>query len=247
MSKKPSTIELSIDDVSDTFAPDVAGKQEALEIVRPLGVKRARFVLRKANGLKEKSRIRDMRNTQEKAADKKSALPGGNNWFLRSAVSNYQFWYGPLGGDLGKVIIAALYLNAHRDQFSTWMKSHNVDSACCLAWVDEKVASLRVVVKINGDGTNILDMEGLGLSESAVPRSSGERHGAHDGGYGEEGSRMLAGLFLLEDQNNYILWSQEQGFDSKHPMAWAERQANDFRQLIGPDVKLPACQYPEME
>ena len=35
---------LSIDEVSDTFAPDVAGKQEALEIVRPLGVKRARFV-----------------------------------------------------------------------------------------------------------------------------------------------------------------------------------------------------------
>ncbi|MCF6256205.1 MAG: hypothetical protein L3K25_07875 [Gammaproteobacteria bacterium] len=243
--------ELPTDAVPDDVAPDIAGKREILDIIRPLGVDRARFVLHRVNEQKERSRKRDLREKQDRADKKQSAIPRGNDGFFRDAVKNFQFWYGPLGGHFGKPIIAALYLNAHRDRFSTWLEDRNIDPSPCLIWADEKVNLLKVMQSINGfnaDATKT-DREKPGLSKSSYPRPDRERldaHPAHHSGYGEDGCKMLAGLFLLENQDHYIPWLDEKGFNTYRPMVWAERQANDFRQMIGPDAKLPACQYPEM-
>lgn len=226
---------LSIDEISDDIAPDPAGKQGALDILRPLGVDRARFVLLKASELKEMSCKRDVQ-------EKQSAMPRGNGRFLRSAVENYQFRYGPMGGLLGLEIIAALYLGIHRNRFFGWLEERRIDPATCQVWIDENQRLLNTMQAVNAFEAITKD-DGVDI---AVPEPNTERpreHPARHCGYGTKGSQLLAGVFLLRDQANYISWLQEKGITYKRPMAWAERQANEFRQLAGP--KLPAPQYPD--
>ena len=190
--------------------------------------------------------MRDMQYERERAEEEQSAIPRGNGWFLRSAAENFQFRYGPIGGVQGNAIIAALYLNANRDRFSVWLADRHIDPCHCLAWVDEKLALLRAIQSMKGFDAEATDRQEFDLNEGAAPRSATEHPGSRPtlhSGYGEAGSQMFAGVFLLENQADYLSWFQEQGIISERPLSWAERQVSDFQQLAGP--KLPVSRHPE--
>jgi len=243
MKTQQTNVELSTDDISDAIAPDMAGKLEALEIVLPLGVDRARLILRKyCESLKRLQEHQEQEQEQEqeqRRRDKKdeSSLPRGCRENLQIAVRTYQSLYGPLGGRLGQSVLPALYLNDQWSRFSAWLAGCNIDPSACRTWVNEKLSLLKAMQAVNG-----LDVEDIETDEKNLDsRSTGH------GKYGKEGSQMLAGLFLLNNQDDYTSWLQRKKLSFGRPMAWAERQAEEFRGLIGPDVEIPEYKYPGME
>jgi len=229
--------DLSTDEVSDMIAPDLAGKQEALEIIRPLGGNRARLVLHeKCKSLKRFQQHQD-REKRSKNDKDKSSLPRGHREYLQDTVRSHQSLYGPLGGRVGQSVVPALYLNDQWNRFSAWLEGRNIDPTVCRTWVDGQVGLLRAMQVVSS-----LDVGGADTDEKNLDSwSSGY------GEYGKEGSQMLAGLFLLDNQDDYVSWLQQKELDFGRPLVWAERQAEEFRKLVGPGVNTPACQYPGME
>ncbi len=161
-----------------------------------------------------------------------------------------QEYYSPYSGALGPGVMAALYLDARWNLFSTWLENCHIDSGCCRTWVDDRLMLLKMmqsVKQLNTGVANFTDHGSRGMdlltitSESSMgtlavtsPKTKClEMKKIKHIRYGTETSMLLAGLFLKDNESDFKAWIHTMNI-SPHPfIAWSEKQVFNFQALIG--------------